>query len=276
MNLHKHLGAALGLLVLSACEETPSTPVQDNLVTESFKANFDPGADDPVIPFPNNVLFNGSVDGTLEIPVPALDTTTCPNAGEIAVKTALNDLDGFSTTAPISTTFSSAVDSNSLVIGDSVRVFEVTLTGTGGAVTGITRELANDEITASGSSVDNEIQDANCDTASPGANKLVILPLKPLKPKTSYLVVLNNNIIGENGGHAVADLVYAFTKSNDALVSTFPPASLADINYTGLTSEVDTNNDDVIDVDVNGDGTIDTADYTEFLTSIASLEGCDN
>ncbi len=89
-----------------------------------------------MVPFPNNLLLLGTTDLTLNIPV--ADPT---NFGD--PKVAMNALDGFSTTAPWSTTFNVPLDATTLVPGGTVRVFEVTLSGPGGGVTSIVRELAS-------------------------------------------------------------------------------------------------------------------------------------
>ncbi|MCK5335972.1 MAG: hypothetical protein KAQ67_07410, partial [Gammaproteobacteria bacterium] len=259
-----------------ACEETPETTVQDAALESGFFAQLD--SSKGIIPFPNNLLFSGTTDGTLEIPIPDLDTE-CPNGGEILLKTALNDLDGFSTTAPITAPFTSAIDTSTLAVGSNVRVFEVSLGGSG-EVTGIIGELDATEVSLGVSSVDNEISGATnattgelCDSEDIGANKLVISPLKPLKPKTNYLVALTNDIDGPYGLKAAASTTYAFAKSTNPLLSAFPPTSLADANYSALTSTVDLDGDDVVDVDVNEDGVIDAADTVAVLTSLGQLEG---
>lgn len=276
MNGLRLLTSAAIVATLLGCEQTPGTANQDAINESGFFAKFSPS--DSIIPFPNNVLFAGSVDGTLEIPLPTPTTTPCNNAGEIALKTALNDLDGFSTTAPILTTFTSAVDTDSLVIGDSIRVFEVTLSGTGGVVTGITRELDSSEVAVGVSSVDNEILNADCDSESLGENTLVISPLKPLAANTSYLVALTKSVKGPLGNNAAADTVYAFTKSSTPLTTTFDgslsgyPTALSEVTYSALKTSVDLDGDDVIDVDLNGDTVIDAIDDTIFLTSMGDLD----
>jgi hypothetical protein len=104
-----------------------TAPVQFHTV-----ASFDPAVG--VIPFPNNLLLLGSTDLTLNIPV--VDPTDFSDP-----KVAMNALDGFSTTAPWSTTFNAPIDATSLAAGDTVRVFQVNLTGPGGGVTGIVRAV---------------------------------------------------------------------------------------------------------------------------------------
>ena len=94
---------------------------------------FDPA--NGVIPFPNDLLFAGTTDLTLNIPVTDAGNFSDP-------KVAMNALDGFSTSAPWSMTFAAPIDPTSLAGGVDVRMFEVTHSGPGGAVTGIVRELA--------------------------------------------------------------------------------------------------------------------------------------
>ncbi|MCK4707747.1 MAG: hypothetical protein KAU21_03945, partial [Gammaproteobacteria bacterium] len=274
MNGLRFLISAAMAATVFGCEETPNTTVQDAAIESGFFAQLD--SKNGIIPFPNNLLL--PVGALVNIPIPDLDTE-CSNIGEIVLKTTLNDLDGFSTTAPITAPFTSAVDTSSLVIGSNVRVFEVSLGGSG-EVTGITRELDTTEFVVGISSVNNEISGATnaitgelCDTADIGANKLVISPLKPLTPKTSYLVALTNDIGGPNGLKAAASAAYAFAKTTTPLLSAFPPTSLSDALYAALTSTSDLDGDGVVDVDVNEDGVIDAADTVEVLTTLGNLEG---
>ena len=176
-------------LLLSACNEGETT-LQDNIDTQpAASALFDPS--NSIIPYPNNLLFQDSEDGTLNIPFEPTDSE------------ALNTLDGFSTMAPISTGFNMVVDIDSLVAGSSVRLFEVSLSGTGGAVTAINRELSDSEFAVS---------------LDETQTQLVIMPLQAMAAKTSYLAVLTDGITGKNGDALNADLVYALTKSPTPLV----------------------------------------------------------
>ncbi|MDH5424694.1 MAG: Ig-like domain-containing protein [Gammaproteobacteria bacterium] len=252
MNGLRLLITAAFAATLMACEETPSTANLDS-VNESFFANFSPA--DSVIPFPNNLLFNGSTDATLNIP------TTGLTAAELGLVNALNSMDGFSTVAPMSTTFSSAIDSSTLIAGTTVRVFEVTLSGVGGAVlpTPAPVEVAATDFVATVSSVDG----SDVNNPDPGANKLVITPLKPLLPGTSYAVILTNGIKDTAGNSAAADLVYTFTKNETELIST-PAATQADVNYAGL----------LLGFDADGSGLpLDAGEETVAVASITALEG---
>lgn len=197
--------ALSGLLWLPGCgSDSKDVSEELNIDRSGFTAYFDLTA--RILPFPSNLLFSGTADGTLNIPV--ADPT---NVSDPIV--AMNALDGFSTVAPISTRFSSAIDPSTLTPA-SVRMFEVTLSGIGGAVTGINRELVyGTEFLPTLSTVD------------PTRSTLVILPTRPLKPRTSYLVMLNNEIKGANGFNPETSAHYLIAKTPNSLIGT-PAASL--------------------------------------------------
>ena len=109
----------------------PPTNEDGSPVTDIFTANFDPAGG--VLPFPNNLLLQGTTDLTLNIPVADPNDYADPPV-------ALNALDGFSTTSPTTTTFSGRIDPESVVPGSSVRLFKVNRSPAG-AVTGVVNEL---------------------------------------------------------------------------------------------------------------------------------------
>ena len=162
-------------------------------------ATFDPA--NGVVPFPNNLLLLGSTDLTLNIPVDDPGNFGDP-------KVAMNTLDGFSTVAPWTTTFNMPLDAASLVGGDSVRVFQVTLTGPGGAVTGITRELASPE----------EFVVAVVPSDTTGRT-LAIVPTQPLEQMTSYMAVLTNGIRNAAGEPVRAAPPYLLAERTSPLCS---------------------------------------------------------
>ncbi len=175
-------------------------------------AKFDPS--NSVVPFPTNLLFSGTKDLTLNAPVPSDPTQAGP-------ANALNALDGFSTTSPWSTTFSTALTAGSVAGGKSVHVYEVTLTGPGGAVTGIVRELKSPQ----------EYVATLASNAATGAT-LAIVPTAPLKQLTTYMAVLTNGITDATGAPIRNSLIYGFAKRTSALcvngASTLPALSASD------------------------------------------------
>lgn len=205
------LVALVGLFLLPACSDTP--PVSEELNIRgnesTFVAIFDLSASK--IPFPSNLLFSVSDEEKIENPAKGDGTLNIPVDDETDIsdpKVAMNALDGFSTVAPISTTFSSAIDPATLT-PETVRVFEVTLSGIGGAVTNVNRELSFGlEFVATLSSVD------------PTGSTLVILPLAPLAPSSSYMVMLTDGIKGTNGLDPSLSAHYAIAKTSGSLVGT--------------------------------------------------------
>ncbi len=183
--MHARLGwflAASLSLLLSACggggnSSSAGSPPADNSgggpVTAVITARFDPS--NSVVPFPTNLLLSGTTDLTLNIPVSNPNNYADPQV-------ALNALDGFGTITPWSTTFSAPPNPSSIIAGPggTVRMFEVTLSGPGGGVTGIVRELKSP-------------QDFVAVPSSSDPNTLAIVPTHPLKQLTSYMVVLLGN-----------------------------------------------------------------------------------
>ncbi len=202
MSIKQLLFIALTGLVLTACESDKSTTLQDSLAPlDSIKtfSGFSPDPTAPNLPFPINILFSGTLDLTLNIPV-----TDANDLADPAV--AMNGLDGFSTVAPITSgAFTSALDAASLAT--AVRVFEVALFSSqavpiAGPVVGITSELTNGvDFVATLSSVD------------PASSTIAIVPLKPLKPKTSYYVVISNDLKDADGSAVAASSSYLITKN---------------------------------------------------------------
>jgi pimeloyl-ACP methyl ester carboxylesterase len=158
-------------------------------------ASFDPAHG--IIPFPNNLLFSGSTDLTLNIPVD-------PTAADAGPKLAMNALDGFGTTAPWSAGFSAPIDAASLA--GNVHMFEVTLSGPGGGVTGVVRELASPQ------------EFVAALAPSDASNKtLAIVPTRPLKERTSYMAVLTTGITNASGAGIRGSLTYLLSSGSNPL-----------------------------------------------------------
>ena len=148
----------------------------------SFK-NIDPA--NKKIPSTNDLLFQGTLDGTLNI----------PNPDSNPIIAAVNELDGFSTSNPIIAEFGMSLDPASLTIGNSIHVYEVTKVGS--KVT-VTREVTSAEMIAV--------------PVGDKAMTLALVPKAPLKESTSYLIVLTNKIKGSDGKPAITPSAYSLTK----------------------------------------------------------------
>lgn len=199
--------AALAALVTAGCSSSVDNG-PDVAPTDPTTGNGNPsGANPPtgvaataarfqpaqgIFPFPNDLYFSGTTDGTLNIQ---------PANGLIPQQVGLNALDGWSTTAPIRVSFGGALNPASLS-GSTVRLYQVTVSNTNKAVSGFTRVLTYGTDYTAGVATDTGI----------GPTILEIRPLRPLDPSsgplapndplppgTGYLVVLTNGITMANG-----------------------------------------------------------------------------
>jgi hypothetical protein len=215
--------AALAGVALSGCEASQDGDYKNfPKPTETFTAQFAPTAAIPTLPFPIDLFFGGTKDGTLEIPTTYSPMTIAP-AG-------LNTLDGFSTSASMITRFSLPIDGASLS-GTSVRLVELYLSNSTkgpaqgaelppGVTSPVKRVLAygTDYKAVVSSAIDSNGQ------------TLEITPLKPLTPSTGttnigYLVLITNGVKDVNGSSAQQSTDYAAIKAAPADCSTFNPTT---------------------------------------------------
>lgn len=203
MKHYTSLVAAPLLLALAACSSDSNYDfdgAKDELdagiaASSSPQALFSPDPNAPVLPFPNSLFFLTSTDGTLDLPLGADADETLANP-----RVALNQQDGFSTVAPLVTTVSEPLDPSSLIVGDTIRVFEVS-TAQAVGVTGVLSEITDPRLMA----------------ATSIGDQLVLIPTVPLNPGSDYLVVLTNGITDVDGNGLEANLTYGLLKGDQAL-----------------------------------------------------------
>ncbi|WP_154222186.1 Ig-like domain-containing protein [Marinicella rhabdoformis] len=179
----------------SAVDAPPATNPDGTLVTGVITAIFEPASGDPTkVPLPTNLFFKDTTDLTLNIPVEDPNNYSDPLV-------SLNGLDGFSTTSPWATNFSVPMTPAS-VNPATVRLFQVSLTGPGGGVTGIQQEMTfgvDFVAVANGASIN-------------------IVHLRPLQEMTTYMAVLTNGIKDSDGNAATPDQQYFISKRTSPLV----------------------------------------------------------
>ena len=173
------IAGLLGLLL--SAQAAASSVVAD------VKVEFDPR--NQAIPFPYDLLFEADVtraeqlDGTLNIPVED------PNDSASAVPMALNTLDGFSTVGAWRVAFTGDVRPETLVGGETVRVFRMANDGGDYPARvrphGVERELTPGE--------DYRL------SYDPGQRALQIIPAKPLDYNTNYTVVITKGVEDTDG-----------------------------------------------------------------------------
>ncbi|MCL1065431.1 lipase [Shewanella olleyana] len=194
------LGVAIAsALGLSGCSEDSTNEAKDSVepLIPFSQVVFDPAAGD--VPLPNDLLFNGTTDGTLAIPgedgVDYVDPTL-----------ALGALDGWSTTSPISITVDLAVDNSgemltldaaSVFQPGAVRLFEATV---GGALS--SDPECTDELSLSACKIGEELQFGVDFVAQASGNTIAVVPLKALKPNQSYIYA-TTSLIQDSAGRAI-------------------------------------------------------------------------
>lgn len=131
------------------------------------------------IPYPNDLLFAGSTDGTLNIPI-------AQGASDAVVKEALNRLDGFSTTSPITIGTTAPVENASLA--HHVRLFKAL-----GAASPQTNQIP--AVLA----IAQELEFGVDFAAFATGDRIAIVPYRPLEPDTTYVVALTRGIANADG-----------------------------------------------------------------------------
>ena len=163
-----------------------------------------------ILPYPTDLYFNGSTDGTLRFPT---------NEAFFFNATAMNGLDGFSTTAPITVRFSAPIDATTFSPAD-VIVIRLTLDNAtkgpllppapGGQLPQPLVYGTDYTVYVSGMGPVGALAEA----VDSGGSTLVIEPKHPLDPSSGatnigYLVLLTNGIKDMSGNAAVPDNDYA-------------------------------------------------------------------
>lgn len=183
----------------------PVAPSDEQLSSTSASIVMDFANGD--IPFPHDALFSGTQDYTLNIPVDDDSDFSDPAA-------AMNALDGFSTSAPITFKLTKAMDttdSNMIPAPDTleagVMVYPTTVAIVNGAkvVTAVETSLTLGyhyiPVASSSSSV-------------------AIMPLRPLEPNKTYLVVAKDSLLDVDGNNMVRGIVYEQLAGTEDLTGT--------------------------------------------------------
>lgn len=199
---------ACNISSISDNNEVDSSPVTAG--TEgSIPSNVSPifSAGNSELPLANDLLFAAAAttDGTAD----TADTTP-------PVTTALNKLDGFSTTAAHYVNFNAALDADTVIAGQTVFLIKLKNAEDNAAIDplDISTIVANGggNPFAADQLIDNEgkpLYEANYITLDDGATHTIqILPKTPLDPKTKYIVALTDSIKSDTGDSVTGSAEY--------------------------------------------------------------------
>jgi hypothetical protein len=177
-----HLALIAALVLLAGCGVSSHNAKPSPPPNAEFHADFALSNTGYILPFPNDLYFSGSSDGTVNIP-------GLPDPSDYSEPlVAINTLDGFSSTAPITESFSAPLDPNSLA--GNVYVFSVKTDPSKGytvvGVNGLLKPGTDYTLAVSG--------------VAPSV--LEITPTTTLGADASYMVVVTSGLKDTNGDTA--------------------------------------------------------------------------
>ncbi|MFT6734085.1 MAG: hypothetical protein ACJAS9_002280 [Polaribacter sp.] len=221
------------------------------------------------IPLPNDLLFGGSTDLTLNIP-------TLDDANFADPSASLSTLDGWSAVAPFAINFSSsdanlALDGSSIVAGSTIRVFKVNVFRPDinfGLVDENGEALPNaGVIVPSGpvTSVDRELVGGlEYVVVQASATSIAIIPTVPFEQQASYMVLASNGLLDTDGLAVLNALEFGIVRLP------VPPSQAALIPVHGLVNAM-INAASAADATINFSNTIVAYQFT--VQSVGAVMG---
>lgn len=207
--------AIISALGLSGCDSETIEDVKIDVaengtpVVASARVVFDPA--NGVFSVPNDLAFTGTQDLTLNIPVADATDGSDPFV-------ALSALDGWSTTNPfpldIDFPAGTSLDGSSVFSSASVKIFECE------------PKFLTDDCTVAG-----ELTFGVDFVTQASGNSVVVVPLKPFKAKTTYILALTNNLKDSNGKAVAGSSTYEAVRQN---ITTHPLGSEAQRGLQGV------------------------------------------
>jgi Pla-1/cef family extracellular lipase len=258
--------AIASVIGLSACDDESIKDVQSEVVenatavTPAARVVFNPSAG--VLSVPNDLLFSGTTDGTLFMPgekdIDGSSHLLAPNYSDPS--TALGALDGWSNVNPFSLAIEfptgKTLDAASASMPSSVRVFE--------AVMGASRTDADCAADLQGHAckIVGELTFGVDFVSQASGNNVVVVPIQPLKPKTTYIVVLTSSLKDSNGDSVEPSTTYELVRQD---IATLPLGNAAQL---GLQSVINS-----FEAKVEGEGVIhDEIIYTMAMTTQSTMD----
>ena len=196
---------------LSACSSRNDPGGEDGGLESGVFSLFDPVAASPQVPFPFDGFFSGFRDPTLNI----------PNATNAPFVTQANLQDGFSTTASLFTDLLGKLDYDSLDQG------LIIIDGSTGRPLVAGTDYTTQPSVATALNPLSRVEEPISNFRS----RVLIEPLRPLKPSTRYVVVLTRALHSEDGTPARASELFTVVRSGTPVADQTVPV-LQTLNAT--------------------------------------------
>ncbi len=226
--------AIISALGLSGCNDESLKDIENEAIVNgtqvipAARVVFNPS--DGELSIPNDLLFQGTLDGTLNVPVADATDFSDPSV-------AISALDGWSVSNPfvLAIDFPTKKDANgddvhqttldaaSVFSPESVFVYEAIMGGGADECAEVPRGLACKVVNKLTFGVDY--------VAKAVGNSIAVVPLKPLKGKTSYIVALSNNIKDSAGASVAGSSTYELVKQD---INTLPLETASQLAVQGL------------------------------------------
>jgi len=195
----------------------------DKVLVPLSRVVFDPS--NSKLSVPNDLLFQGTTDGTLEMPGEKLSPVNYADP-----QTALGALDGWSTQNPFSIELSLAggvtLDAATVASAESVKVYEMLMgdpASSDATCKAVPRGAACKVVATLAFGKDY--------VARASGNTVAIIPLKPLKQATTYLVALTTSLKDSEGRAVAPSPTYELVKQD---LATLPLGSEAQRSLQGV------------------------------------------
>jgi Pla-1/cef family extracellular lipase len=250
--------AIASTLGLSACGDETIQDVEQEVaengsaVTATARVKFDPAAGAAGLSIPNDLIFSGTQDGTLEIPVEDPTDGSDPFV-------AISALDGWSISQPFSLAIDfpagTSLENSSAQDPASVRIFEAVMGGDANDsdCTAVERGLACKIV---GELVFGQ------DFVTQGAGTSVsVIPTQPLKAETTYIMMMSNNLRDNNGKAIAGSSTYELARQD---INTLP---LGNESQLGLQAAVNSYEAALVAAGVDSDTIIYSAAMTTQSTT---------
>jgi len=228
--------AIASILGLSACDDESIKDVEKNatdngtVVTASARVVFDPAATVPRLSVPNDLLFLGTTDGTLFMPdEKGADGIHLQAPDYLNPSAALGALDGWSTVNPFSIELDfpsgKSLNTDSAGAPGAVRIFEAVMGASTTDADCVAEKVAQGHVCRIVEG--GELAFGTDFVTSASGGNVAVVPLKPMKADTTYILVMTDSIVDNNGEAVEPSTTYELVRQDIKTLPLGSPSQLA-------------------------------------------------